>query len=426
MKASTIAHDAGRQVALTLSDSFCVDRYRGEFLELMRNGTVDLVFANEAELHSLYQTSDFESALKQLRADVNLGVVTRSEKGCVVASSDGVTAVPAFPIEKMVDTTGAGDLFAAGFLFGLVRGAGHRNCRPARRARRGRSDPAHRRAAAGVAEGTGAAERVAGVESSSPAQRSGYDLARGMPGRAAGAAGWVDGYLGGMVSINGIYHIEGGGIMSATAKLFMHGRSQAVRLPKEFRIEGEEVRVSRVGDKVILEPLEKPPFDAKAFWASSTRLAARIFLPDGIPDEPPAEPDPRDLLRRMICLDTNIVISIVNGRSPSLRHRLGEQVRAGTSIALPVIALFEMRYGFAKSDRRELTNGCSNNFLVSVSSFSRLSRRMRCMPVISAPNLKRQARRSATTTILSPPRRAAAVLLWSRPTFASSRACQGC
>jgi sugar/nucleoside kinase (ribokinase family) len=125
VKAATIAHDAGRQVALTLSDSFCVDRYRGEFLELMRNGTVDLVFANEAELRSLYATSDFDTALKQLRVDAKLGVVTRSEKGCVVASKDGVTAVPAFPIEKMVDTTGAGDLFAAGFLFGLVRGAGH-------------------------------------------------------------------------------------------------------------------------------------------------------------------------------------------------------------------------------------------------------------------------------------------------------------
>jgi sugar/nucleoside kinase (ribokinase family) len=124
VKASTIAHEAGRQVALTLSDSFCVDRYRDEFLELMRKGTVDLVFANEAELHSLYQTSDFDTALTQLRNDATLGVVTRSEKGCVVASKDRVIAVPAFPIEKMVDTTGAGDLFAAGFLFGLVRGAG--------------------------------------------------------------------------------------------------------------------------------------------------------------------------------------------------------------------------------------------------------------------------------------------------------------
>src|SRR3984957_3807730 len=113
VKASTIAHDAGRQVALTLSDSFCVDRYRGEFLDLMRNGTVDLVFANEAELSSLYETADFDAALKQLRSDTKLGVVTRSEKGCVVASKEGVTAVPAFPVGKIVDTTCAGDLFAA-------------------------------------------------------------------------------------------------------------------------------------------------------------------------------------------------------------------------------------------------------------------------------------------------------------------------
>jgi sugar/nucleoside kinase (ribokinase family) len=125
VKASTIAHDAGRQVALTLSDSFCVDRYRGEFFDLMRNGTVDLVFANEAELHSLYQTSNFDAALSQMRSDARLAVITRSEKGCVVVSGDGTTAVGAFPIEKIVDTTGAGDLFAAGFLFGLVRGVGH-------------------------------------------------------------------------------------------------------------------------------------------------------------------------------------------------------------------------------------------------------------------------------------------------------------
>ncbi|HVV39498.1 MAG TPA: adenosine kinase [Nitrobacter sp.] len=125
LKASTIAHDARRQVALTLSDAFCVDRYRDEFLTLMRNGTVDLIFANEAELHSLYQTADFDTALAQLRKDIPLGVVTRSEKGCVVATKESVTAVPAYAIEKLVDTTGAGDLFAAGFLFGLVRGAGH-------------------------------------------------------------------------------------------------------------------------------------------------------------------------------------------------------------------------------------------------------------------------------------------------------------
>jgi adenosine kinase len=125
VKASTIAHQAGRQVALTLSDSFCVDRYRDEFLDLMRKGTVDLVFANEAELRALYETSDFDTALKQLRIDAKLGVVTRSEKGCVVASNEGVIAVPALVVEKVVDSTGAGDLFAAGFLFGLVRGAGY-------------------------------------------------------------------------------------------------------------------------------------------------------------------------------------------------------------------------------------------------------------------------------------------------------------
>ncbi len=125
VKAASIAHDAGREVALTLSDAFCVDRYRDEFLELMRGGTVDLVFANEAELHSLYQTSDFDGALKQLREDATLGIVTRSEKGCMVVSNDGVISVPAHPIESLMDTTGAGDLFAAGFLFGLVRKTGY-------------------------------------------------------------------------------------------------------------------------------------------------------------------------------------------------------------------------------------------------------------------------------------------------------------
>jgi sugar/nucleoside kinase (ribokinase family) len=125
VKAATIAHDTGRQVALTLSDAFCVDRYRDEFVGLMRTGTVDLVFANEAELHSLYQTSDFDTALKELGKDIGLGIVTRSEKGCVVASKNGVVEVPASPIQELVDTTGAGDLFAAGFLFGLVRNAGY-------------------------------------------------------------------------------------------------------------------------------------------------------------------------------------------------------------------------------------------------------------------------------------------------------------
>jgi len=125
VKASKIAHQNGRKVALTLSDAFCVSRYRDEFIALMRDKTVDLIFANEAELQSLYNTQDFDAALAQLRNDVALGVVTRSEKGCVVAAKEGITAVSAFPARNVVDTTGAGDLFAAGFLFGLVREVGY-------------------------------------------------------------------------------------------------------------------------------------------------------------------------------------------------------------------------------------------------------------------------------------------------------------
>lgn len=125
VKASQIAHKHGRKVALTLSDAFCVGRYRDEFIGLMRDKTVDLIFANEAELGSLYDTQDFDAALAQLRNDIALGVVTRSEKGCVVAAKEGITAVSAFPAKNVVDTTGAGDLFAAGFLFGLVREAGY-------------------------------------------------------------------------------------------------------------------------------------------------------------------------------------------------------------------------------------------------------------------------------------------------------------
>ena len=126
--AAKAAHDAGRKVALTLSDAFCVGRYRDEFLGLMRNGTVDIILANEGELKSLYQTEDFDTALELLRKDVKLAAVTRSEKGCVVIEGAKTTAVPAAPIENLVDTTGAGDLFAAGFLFGLARGASLEIC----------------------------------------------------------------------------------------------------------------------------------------------------------------------------------------------------------------------------------------------------------------------------------------------------------
>lgn len=124
-KAAKIAHGAGRTVALTLSDSFCVDRYRAEFIDLVKNGTVDLLFANEHELKSLYETADFDVALETLRKDARLAVVTRSEKGAVVVQGSRTEAVPVFPVERVVDATGAGDLFAAGFLYGYARGLPH-------------------------------------------------------------------------------------------------------------------------------------------------------------------------------------------------------------------------------------------------------------------------------------------------------------
>jgi sugar/nucleoside kinase (ribokinase family) len=126
-KAAEIAHAAGRKVALTLSDAFCVDRYRDEFLNLMRTGTADILFANERELHSLYPTAGFDMALAALRADAKLAVVTRSEKGCIVIEGSETEVVAAVPISKLVDATGAGDLFAAGFLVGHARNAGHRS-----------------------------------------------------------------------------------------------------------------------------------------------------------------------------------------------------------------------------------------------------------------------------------------------------------
>jgi len=124
-RAAALAHGAGRRVALSLSDAFCVDRWRDEFRALVRGGTVDVLFANEAELKSLYQTADFASAAAALRREARLAVVTRGENGCMVVSPSGLEPVSAFPVERVVDTTGAGDLFAAGFLVGLARGRDH-------------------------------------------------------------------------------------------------------------------------------------------------------------------------------------------------------------------------------------------------------------------------------------------------------------
>jgi sugar/nucleoside kinase (ribokinase family) len=122
IKAAEIAHQAGRKVSLTLSDPFCVDRYRGEFLDLIRWKTVDILFANDSELRSLYETANLETAIAALRADGALAVVTVGADGAIVITAEAAQPVAAAPVERIADLTGAGDLFAAGFLYGMVRG----------------------------------------------------------------------------------------------------------------------------------------------------------------------------------------------------------------------------------------------------------------------------------------------------------------
>jgi sugar/nucleoside kinase (ribokinase family) len=125
--AARLAHDAGNRVALTLSDSFCVERHRADFLDLVE-GQVDVLFANEAEVRSLYEADDFEGALAHVRGHCEVAALTRSEKGSVVVAGENVHVVDAHPVPKVVDTTGAGDQYAAGFLHGLARGQDLATC----------------------------------------------------------------------------------------------------------------------------------------------------------------------------------------------------------------------------------------------------------------------------------------------------------
>ena len=120
-KAATVCHGAGRQLALTLSDSFCVDRWRAEFRELVEH-EVDILFANESEITSLYEEPDFDRALQQVRHHVRFAALTRGAKGSVVVRGDELHVIDAAPPARVLDTTGAGDLYAAGFLHGLTNG----------------------------------------------------------------------------------------------------------------------------------------------------------------------------------------------------------------------------------------------------------------------------------------------------------------
>ena len=125
--AAEIAHQHNRQVSLTLSDSFCVDRHRADFRALISD-EIDILFGNEAELLALYETDTFEFAVTQLRQDCSVAAITRSELGSVVVTKDGVVEVAAQPVDQVIDTTGAGDLYAAGFLYGYTRGMSLRAC----------------------------------------------------------------------------------------------------------------------------------------------------------------------------------------------------------------------------------------------------------------------------------------------------------
>lgn len=126
-KAAKIAHDAGRKVSLTLSDSFCVGRHRAAFKELVE-GHVDILFANEDEIKSLYEVGTFDEALSIVKNKCEIAALTRSEKGSVVVRGDSVIEIKAEPVSKVVDTTGAGDVYAAGFLFGYTEGMSMAQC----------------------------------------------------------------------------------------------------------------------------------------------------------------------------------------------------------------------------------------------------------------------------------------------------------
>jgi sugar/nucleoside kinase (ribokinase family) len=124
VRAIEVAREAGRKVAFTLSDTFCVDRHRDGFKELLERRRVDILFANQAEIEALAGVAHLETAIAAIAPKVETLVVTCSENGALAVRGEERADVPAEPIRELVDTTGAGDLFAAGFLFGIARARG--------------------------------------------------------------------------------------------------------------------------------------------------------------------------------------------------------------------------------------------------------------------------------------------------------------
>ncbi len=156
-QAAKVAKAAGRQVALTLSDSFCVDRHRAEFLDFIKSD-VDILFANEFEVTSLYQTKSFDECARLARADAKIAVLTRGAKGSVIVTGDKATTIAPEPIRQVIDTTGAGDMYAAGFLHGFTAGKPMDVCGQLRQHCRVRDHQPHRRATGNAVRQAGCSE----------------------------------------------------------------------------------------------------------------------------------------------------------------------------------------------------------------------------------------------------------------------------
>ncbi len=179
--AAGYAHKAGRKTAFTLSDPFCVNRFRDEFLELMRSKTIDYVFANVEEVKALYQTDSLPVAIRKLSGDCTLAAVTMGAEGAMAITNGEIVSVPANAVPEVIDATGAGDLFAAGFLLGLSRERDLHAALTAGLPRRERSDQPYRRAPDARPATDGAGARGGGLGGCPAVQPRCHSRAGGNP-----------------------------------------------------------------------------------------------------------------------------------------------------------------------------------------------------------------------------------------------------